>query len=410
MAKSGEYGIRKLRKIAFGIESSAGTAVVASKIWRGTGSMKDNRVVTRPPEDVGYLVGLNRAYIPMTGGELTLDPTPATFEQFQTLLETGVKTVTPAADGGGTGYISTYPFPTTAALTTKTRTVESGDNQEMDVSTYAFTKEITLSGSGKEAVMMSAVMETRSPEPLVYTASVVFVNATKKITDAANGLAVFKTGMSIRVSGSVSNDGVYTVATGNVAGEIVVTETLPGESAVSATIEQVFTAAATLPTVEEMLFGNGKIYIDAVSGGAASTQLTKTWMGFTLKLKPGQEARYSGDGRLDFSFLSTPGSENSVELILEWNGSAATERRYAKLKTARKIRMIFEGSTFATAGTTYSKKALIFDGCGTWDTFTTLEEQDGDDIVKGNFVFGYDSSTTVPYLQAIVVNALSTPL
>lgn len=74
-----------------------------------------------------------------------------------------------------------------------------------------------------------------------YTASTIaFVAATKKITDSANGLAGFLTGDIIEVTGSVSNDGIYTVATGGVAGEIIVSEALVNESAgASVTIEEV---------------------------------------------------------------------------------------------------------------------------------------------------------------------------
>lgn len=65
-----------------------------------------------------------------------------------------------------------------------------------------------------------------------YTAATIaFVAATKKITDSANGLAIFKTGDIILVSGSTSNDGTYTVATGGVAAEIVVAEALTNEGA-----------------------------------------------------------------------------------------------------------------------------------------------------------------------------------
>lgn len=62
--------------------------------------------------------------------------------------------------------------------------------------------------------------------PAYAAATIAFVAATKKITDTANLLATFKTGDTIRVRGSASNDGIYTVATGNVAAEVVVTEAL----------------------------------------------------------------------------------------------------------------------------------------------------------------------------------------
>jgi hypothetical protein len=53
-----------------------------------------------------------------------------------------------------------------------------------------------------------------------------FNTGTKRISDSANGMGVFTTGDTIRVIGSVSNDGVYTVSTGGQAGYVVTTENL----------------------------------------------------------------------------------------------------------------------------------------------------------------------------------------
>ncbi len=66
----------------------------------------------------------------------------------------------------------------------------------------------------------------------MYTATTIaFVNATKKITDSALGLEAFATSDKITVSGSTSNDGTYTIATGGVAAEIVTSEALSDEAA-----------------------------------------------------------------------------------------------------------------------------------------------------------------------------------
>ena len=62
-------------------------------------------------------------------------------------------------------------------------------------------------------------------------ATIAFVDATKKITDSNLGLEIFPTGATITVSGSTSNDGTYTVATGSVAAEIVTSEALTDEAA-----------------------------------------------------------------------------------------------------------------------------------------------------------------------------------
>lgn len=60
---------------------------------------------------------------------------------------------------------------------------------------------------------------------------IAFVAATKKITSVAAALAMFKTGQTIVITGSASNNGTYTIATGNVAAEIVTTEALTDEGA-----------------------------------------------------------------------------------------------------------------------------------------------------------------------------------
>lgn len=52
-----------------------------------------------------------------------------------------------------------------------------------------------------------------------------------KILDSGNGLADFKTGMTIKVLGSTSNDGTYTVESGGHAGYMDITEALVTEAA-----------------------------------------------------------------------------------------------------------------------------------------------------------------------------------
>jgi len=69
-------------------------------------------------------------------------------------------------------------------------------------------------------------------ELYAYTAlTISFATATSKISDTANGLRRFLTADKIEVDGSTSNDGIYTVTTGNVPAEIVVSEALTDEVA-----------------------------------------------------------------------------------------------------------------------------------------------------------------------------------
>lgn len=76
-----------------------------------------------------------------------------------------------------------------------------------------------------------AEIKRRMLDAHTYTATTIaFVNATSKITDSAKGLKRFQTGDLITVSGTDDNDGAFTVATGDVAAEIVTTEALTDEA------------------------------------------------------------------------------------------------------------------------------------------------------------------------------------
>lgn len=65
----------------------------------------------------------------------------------------------------------------------------------------------------------------------VVSTGVSFTAATKVVADANKSLATFKTGDRIAVAGSVSNNGTFTVASGGVAAQLTVSETLVGELA-----------------------------------------------------------------------------------------------------------------------------------------------------------------------------------
>jgi len=165
-------GIKALRKLQFGRESTAGTIVPATTIWRGIGALEDKSEPQFVEEDIGYLSGVDRTYIPFVEGGLSLDSTPMTFEQLPHLLEMGIKTATPVQDGTGSGYIYTYDFPTTAAPTIKTYTIEGGDNQQAQVMQYCHAQEFTLEANAKEAWMMSAEIIGRQVANQAFTGSV----------------------------------------------------------------------------------------------------------------------------------------------------------------------------------------------------------------------------------------------
>jgi hypothetical protein len=165
------YGIKALRRVALGREGTAGTAVAATTLWRGSGVLQDDSPVKFPAEDVGIMTGTDRSYIPKKAGSLLLESVPATFEQLPHILEMAVTTATATADGAGSDFIYEYPFPTTAPNTIKTYTIETGDNNEEEEMEYCFATDFTLTGDEGEAWMMSANVIGRQVQVSTFTAT-----------------------------------------------------------------------------------------------------------------------------------------------------------------------------------------------------------------------------------------------
>ena len=84
-------GIKKLRKIQLGKETTAGTAVDATTVWRGMGTIEDGLEKVFVDEDIGYKSGVDRTYIPKVEARLDLDEIPATYEQILHILEAAVE-------------------------------------------------------------------------------------------------------------------------------------------------------------------------------------------------------------------------------------------------------------------------------------------------------------------------------
>lgn len=162
-------GRRSFRRIQFGRESTAGTSVAATTIFRGVGTIKDDFQVDPVSQDVGIIGGTDEVNNPKKGGSLSISQTPATFEQFLHILEASIKTATPSQDGAGTDYIYTYAFPTTAGNNIKTYTIEGGDDTQEEEMAYCFVKDWTLSGNGRTAYQLQANWQGREVTTSTFT-------------------------------------------------------------------------------------------------------------------------------------------------------------------------------------------------------------------------------------------------
>jgi len=148
-------GIKALRKIQMGPETTSGSAVAATMIWRGPAVMaEDSQEKVMPDENIGYSSKMTRQYTPKYLTELEFPETEATFEFLPYLLSAGIATVAATTQGSGKVYVYTVPSGDTAGI--KTYTIEGGDNKTVEEIEYAFVSEIKLTGKKGEAWMMSA--------------------------------------------------------------------------------------------------------------------------------------------------------------------------------------------------------------------------------------------------------------
>lgn len=337
------YGVKALRKIQLGRETTAGTIAAATVIWRGEGTIEDVRVKEFPVEDIGLIPSTTRNYEPASGAKLSLASTPATFEQLNHIFEMGIKTVTATADGAGSDKIYTYPMPTTTAMfltpaassvPVKSYTIQGGDNEEAEVMEFSHVTDFELS---------------------------------------------FKAGEPVKIAA-------------NIMGRQVAL--------------QAFTGSLAQTTAETILSSKGKIYIDAIGGTIGTTQITNEILSGSIKVNTGIKAVRTSEGNLYFSFIKGTRPEIVTTLQFEHSTFGKAEKVIWRAGTARLLQVKFEGSTVATPGTTYSKKTLIFNTAGVWEKFSALEDTDGDDTITGTFRSGYDSTAAI-FASFIHVNELA---
>lgn len=326
-------GIKALRVIKMGPESTAGTAVAATTIYRAGGTIEDKREVRWAAEDVGYMSGVDRTYTPKLLAGLSMDAHEVTYEQAPYIFASGVENVTSgSSDGVGSGKVYTYNFPTTAKNTIKTRTIEGGDDQQAEEMEYSFVESFGIGGKPGEGLMFESAEWT-------------------------------------------------------------------GRQVTATT----FTGAIALPTVEDIPFSLGKLYLDAIGGTIGTTQLTNTWMGLSLKVKTGWVPVFTADGNKYFTFAKSTKPEITFDVTFEHDSTGVARVTDWRAETPRLIRMQWQGSALTTPGTNYSYKTFRFDCAAKIEKVSKIGEQDGNDILTATFRSTYNATAAL-FAKFVVVN------
>lgn len=332
-------GVKILRKVQLGEETTQGTHVACTTVYRApVAFLEDASEVVYAEEDVGILTGVDRSYVPQEVGIWAMPSHEALFEQLPYLFNAGVAKATPTQDGSGSGYIYEYDVPTTqyTASDLATYTVRAGDNADAEKMGFSFVTKITLEGQAKESLMVSAEWQ----------------------------------------------------------GDKVVQDS--------------FTGGLSIPTVEEVLFLNGSLFIDNVGGTIGTTQVLNEYLGCTVEFTTGWQAKFNADGSGNkiLTGIKNIGSEVLATIKLEHSTTAIQEKQYKRDRTSRLIRLLFEGSAFTTAGTAYSKKTLLMDLPGSYESVGPAGDEDGDDILELVFRSRYEPTSGLSP-KFIIVNDLS---
>ena len=165
-------GIGAGRKLQYGKETTAGTAVAASKIWAGEATAIEDALVTQfVKEDIGYIAPRLRTYVPQKFAKYAMPATPFTFEQGLIPLTSIKNVVSGASDGLGSDKVYDYVahYLASSLNTFQTWTLEAGDNQQAERMEYAYVADFTLEGKAGEAWMISANWEGRQASTNSFT-------------------------------------------------------------------------------------------------------------------------------------------------------------------------------------------------------------------------------------------------
>jgi hypothetical protein len=170
-------------------------------------------------------------------------------------------------------------------------------------------------------------------------------------------------------------------------------------------VASTFTTAATLPSVETILFQKSKLYIDAIGGSFGGTLKSNTLVAAQFTWRSGIRQKFTADGNLYFSFTQPTTPEARLRLTFEHDAIGVANKVDWRAETEKKIRILAQGSSFTTAGT-YSVKTMIIDVCGKWEKFGKLGDRNGNAIIEGEFVGAY-SETAADFGKLVLVNTLT---
>jgi hypothetical protein len=163
-------------------------------------------------------------------------------------------------------------------------------------------------------------------------------------------------------------------------------------------IKRAFTSSLSVPTnLKEILFGNGKLWIDDGGGVFGTTLKSNTLLGFEMDVETGLTPRFTADGNLYFSRTMQGVPKITAKITFEHDTTGVSEQDKWEAQAIRMVRLEWTGPALTTAGTTYSNQTFRIDMVGMWDSFAALGEDKGVDTVTGTLNVGDDGTHFVTF-------------
>ena len=190
-------------------------------------------------------------------------------------------------------------------------------------------------------------------------------------------------------------------------------ELMAGADVIGRQVQQLaggFTGSVAVPSVEDILFQRGKVYLDAVGGAYGTTQVSNVIEGVKLTIEVKWKPEFTADGVLYYSNANFVGYSLKGELLYLHDApasGASGAKAFFRNQATKLLRIDWAGNAVATAGTTYSTKHLIVDMPIRFNKIGVLDNKDGTSTVSMGFFGGYDP-TAGNAGKVIVVNELTT--
>ena len=154
---------------------------------------------------------------------------------------------------------------------------------------------------------------------------------------------------------------------------------------------QAFTGALALPVLNDVIL-MPKLYIDPVTTYPATTLKSSSVLGFSLDCKTGVTQLPTANNVLSFDSINQQDYEILIDVSFYHNAIQIAEEAAKNAQTPRSIKILFEGASTATPGTTYTKLTFLMQFLGKWETFSELGESNGNSLVSGKFRVRYNAT------------------